>query len=145
MDSGLPCWILDQPQSHKMADNELNSPPSTPQTPTPRKQRQQRTTTRTNSKSLSKTTDTALLNYIAMPEWFTKFSQVCNSNHGLFGTPGSSLRRQVQNRHDFLLRLEESDSEAFTELLRDHDILETRREDHQQQQQQHQEEVEADN
>jgi hypothetical protein len=136
-------WILDR-LSHKMAEDQLTTPPpqTPPQTPTPTRQKQlhQISTTRTNSKSISRATDTALLKNLSTPEKYSKFAQVCNTNLELFGTPGSALRKKVQNRRRFLLRLEETDPKAFAELLTESGIL--LEEDELQQQQE--EEVEAD-
>jgi hypothetical protein len=52
--------------------------------------------------SLPDSTNKALLQLLLSVNRFTKFSDVSNSNHTLYGAPGTKFRRRVQNRHTYL-------------------------------------------
>lgn len=114
--------------------------------PTPQKAREAPTTpTRSQEPSpgtLPEETDKALLCLLVSPDRHSKFAQICNSNHYIFGASRSTFRRRVQNRRDFLRRLQKNDNDSFYQLLTTSGIIESEEDkepydqDHQQLQEQ---------
>jgi len=69
-------------------------------------------------------TEKELLKNLISPLRFIKFSQVCKS--GLYGSPSSQLRKKVQNRRNFLIKLQETNPNAFLHLCKAYTVGDTK-------------------
>jgi hypothetical protein len=73
--------------------------------------------TRSNKSSLlPRATHSALLRLLVSPSRHSKFSQVCDTNPLLYGTPGSTLRKSVQNRKLRLQKLQFENVDEFVSV-----------------------------
>jgi hypothetical protein len=83
---------------------------------------------RSNQKALPERTDKTLVNLLLSPQRHTKFAHICQGDLDTYGTPGSALRKRVQNRRSFLKNLKEDNNDEFIELCKSLGIL-TQQED----------------
>ena len=118
-----PCFPAEDTGQYESVDEEesIGSAFSNPLAPN-----RNTTPERTNAKSLTTRTEKELLKLLISPQRCIKFSQVCNKKHDLFGLPCSKLRKQVQNRRSFLLRLQVTDPHAFVEICTAHNLQPTK-------------------
>lgn len=106
-----------QPQPHLASSSSPSSSIATPSSEA--KRRYKPTNSRSNSKTLvSAESEKALRDLLVSSSRYTKFGLICNTDHSLFGAPGSQYRKAIQNRRTKLLAIQKYDPDEFIRLVR---------------------------